>query len=288
MEVIVGKLAGFCAGVENAVDKSKEICINNKDKKVYCLGEIVHNREVVEELEKEGMITVDSIDEVPNDSTIIFRAHGVTKETYEKAKNKNLDVNDLTCIKVLDVHNKIDEQSKDAFVILIGDRKHPEIIGSVSFAKNGYYVVENEDDILDAYMEYEKTMIGKVKVFSQTTFKLAKFDELVEEINNNFVEADVDIYNTICLATSSRQAEMIKMAEELDNMIIIGGKNSANTKKLVDISKEKCKNVYHVQTVEDLKELNIDFSNIDKIGIMAGASTPKKSIDSIREYFEKI
>ena len=100
------------------------------------------------------------------------------------------------------------------------------------------------------------------------------------------MEANVEIFNTICMATSLRQTEMIKMAEELDNMIIIGGKNSANTKKLVDISKEKCANVYHVQTVEDLKE--IDLSGINKIGIMAGASTPKSSIEGIREYLENL
>lgn len=284
MEVIVGKLAGFCAGVQNAVVKAKEIC--EKYDSVYCLGEIVHNREVVTELENLGMKTVEDINEIPNDSVVIFRAHGVTKEIYEIAKSKNLNVIDLTCVKVLDVHNKIDKESENAFVILIGDKNHPEVIGSVSFAKNGYYVVSEESDILDAYVKYEKNMIGEVKVFAQTTFKLTKFDELVEEINNNFVEANVEIFNTICMATSLRQTEMIKIAEELDNMIIIGGKNSANTKKLVDISKEKCANVYHVQTVDDLKE--IDFSGVDKIGIMAGASTPKSSIEGVREYLENL
>ena len=284
MEVIVGKLAGFCAGVQNAVVKAKETC--EKYDNVYCLGEIVHNREVVTELENLGMKTVEDINEIPNDSVVIFRAHGVTKEIYEIAESKNLNVIDLTCVKVLDVHNKIDKESENAFVILIGDKNHPEVIGSVSFARNGYYVVSEESDILDAYVEYEKNMIGEVKVFAQTTFKLTKFDELVEEINSNFVEANVEVFNTICMATSLRQTEMIKMSEELDNMIIIGGKNSANTKKLVDISKEKCANVYHVQTVEDLKE--IDFSGITKIGIMAGASTPKSSIEGVREYLEKL
>ena len=284
MEVIVGKLAGFCARVNNAVTKSNEIC--DKNENVYCLGELVHNREVVSELELKGMKTVESLDKVPDNSTVIFRAHGVTKEIYEEAKNKNLNVYDLTCINVLNVHKSISKESEDAFIILIGDKKHPEVIGSVSFAKNGYWVVESEDDILDAYMEYEKNMIGQVKIFAQTTFKLSKFDELVEELTDNFAEAEVKVFNTICIATSSRQAEMIKMSEELDNMIIIGGKNSANTKKLVDISKEKCKNVYHVQTVDDLKD--IDFTGIDRIGIMAGASTPKTSIENIKVYLENL
>ena len=284
MEVIVGKLAGFCAGVNNAVQKSNEIC--NEYKNVYCLGELVHNREVVLELEEKGMRTIEDINEVPNDSIVIFRAHGVTKQIYERAKDKNLNIIDLTCVNVSNIHKGIDKESEDAFVILIGDKNHPEVIGSVSFARNGYYVVESEDDILDAYMEYEKYLNGKVKVFSQTTFKLSKFEELVKEIEDNFVETEVEIFNTICFATSSRQAEMIKMSKELDNMIIIGGKNSANTKKLVDISKENCKNVYHVQTVEDLKD--IDFTGLEKIGIMAGASTPKCSIDSVENYLNSL
>lgn len=284
MEVIVGKLAGFCAGVHRAVENSNKVVEENG--KVYCLGELVHNREVVNELESKGMVTIENIEEVEDNSIVIFRAHGVTKEIYEIAKNKKLNVIDLTCINVLEVHKKIEKESEDAFVILIGDKNHPEVIGSVSFAKNGYYVVQEESDILDAYMEYEKNYIGKVKIFAQTTFSLTKFDDLVKEINNNFVEAEVDVFNTICLATSSRQAEMIKMSKELDNMIIVGGKNSANTKKLVDISKENCKKVYHVQTIDDLKE--IDFSGVDRIGIMAGASTPKSSIEKIKEYLEKL
>ena len=284
MEVIVGKLAGFCAGVHRAVENSNKVVEENG--KVYCLGELVHNREVVNELESKGMVTIENIEEVEDNSIVIFRAHGVTKEIYEIAKNKKLNVIDLTCINVLEVHKKIEKESEDAFVILIGDKNHPEVIGSVSFAKNGYYVVQEESDILDAYMEYEKNYIGKVKIFAQTTFSLSKFDDLVKEINNNFVEAEVDVFNTICLATSSRQAEMIKMSKELDNMIIVGGKNSANTKKLVDISKENCKKVYHVQTIDDLKE--IDFSGVDRIGIMAGASTPKSSIEKIKEYLEKL
>ena len=286
MEVIVGKLAGFCGGVQRVVEGANKLTDENE--KIYCLGEIVHNKEVINSLESKGMVTIESLDEVEDGAKVIFRAHGVTKEVYEKAKSKNLEVYDLTCVNVINVHKKIEKESEDSFIILIGDKNHPEVIGSASFAKNGVYVVETEEDVLDAYMEYEKNMIGQVKIFAQTTFDLKKFEDLVFEINHNFAEAEVNVFNTICMATSSRQAEMIKMSKELDNMIIIGGKNSANTKKLVNISKENCENVYHVQTVDDLKELNIDYSKIDKIGIMAGASTPKDSIENIRIYLESL
>ena len=286
MEVIVGKLAGFCGGVQRVVEGANKLTDENE--KIYCLGEIVHNKEVISSLESKGMITIESLDEIEDGAKVIFRAHGVTKEVYEKAKAKNLDVYDLTCVNVINVHKQIEKESEDSFIILIGDKNHPEVIGSISFAKNGSYVVESEADVLDAYMEYEKNMIGSVKIFAQTTFDLKKFEDLVFEINHNFAEAEVNVFNTICMATSSRQAEMVKMSKDLNNMIIIGGKNSANTKKLVNISKENCENVYHVQTVEDLKELNIDYSKIDKIGIMAGASTPKDSIENIRIYLENM
>ena len=284
MEVVVGKLAGFCPGVESTINRAKKL-LEEKDK-IYCLGEIVHNNQVIESLENKGMITVDNIEDVPDNSILIFRAHGEPEYKYEIAKQKGLELHDLTCGNVIAIHKKVQKEKEDAFIIILGKKKHPEVLGTKGFAGENYYVVESEDDILDAYMEYEKNMIGQVKIFAQTTFKLSKFDELVEELTDNFAEAEVKVFNTICLATSSRQAEMIKMAEELDNMIIIGGKNSANTKKLVDISKENCKNVYHVQTVDDLKV--IDFSGVEKIGIMAGASTPKTSIENIRIYLENL
>lgn len=282
MEVVIGKLAGFCGGVENAVKIAKQEVLKNK---IYCFGELVHNKQVVEDLEKNGMETIDNLELVPNNSVVIFRAHGVRKEDYEKAKEKNLKIVDLTCGNVKLIHQKIEKRDKTDFIILIGEKNHPEVIGSKSFSEN-CFVVENEDDILDSYIEYENSGCEKIFVIAQTTFSSKKFDDLLEEINENFAETIVEFDKTICMATENRQAEMIKMSKEIDNMIIIGGKNSANTRKLVDIAKENCQNVYHIQTVEDLKEL--DLKNINKIGIAAGASTPKTSINEVKEYLEKI
>ena len=143
---------------------------------------------------------------------------------------------------------------------------------------------ENEDDILDCYMEYEKTNFGKVFVVSQTTFSSKKFDELADEIETNFCEAEVVIEKTICNSTENRQLEAIKMSKDCDVMLIVGGENSSNTRKLFEISRKNCEKVYYIQTLENLKE--IEFDSNDKIGIMAGASTPKYIIEDIKKYLE--
>ena len=181
---------------------------------------------------------------------------------------------------------KVKNARKDSFVIIIGDKSHAETIGTSGFAGANYYVVEEEADILDAYMEYEKTNLGKVYVCSQTTFSSKKFDELAQEIQHNFYEAEVIVDKTICNATELRQEECAKIAKEVDAMIIIGGKNSANTKKLVDISQEKLEKVFWIQTLDNLKEE--DFTGITRMGIMAGASTPSDIIVEVENYIKNL
>lgn len=212
MEIIVGKLAGFCFGVDNAVSGAMEKLKDNK--KIYCLGEIIHNEQVINGLESKGMITVNSLDEIPNGEKVIFRAHGEIVENYEKAKQKNLEVIDLTCPKVKAIHIKVERESKRAFIIIVGKRNHPEIIATKSFAGENCFVVETSDDILDSYMEYEKTNLGQVYVVSQTTFSSKKFDSIAEEVKLNFYEADVVVDKTICDATENRQNETRELARE--------------------------------------------------------------------------
>ena len=282
MEIIVGKNAGFCGGVEFAIKKAEELL---EDGKIYCLGEIVHNAQVVENLENKGMITVQTLEEIPDNSRVIFRAHGEPISTYKKAEAKCLQIEDLTCANVKVIHKKVEKEKEANFIIMVGMKNHPESIGTMGFAGPNSYLIETEDDILDAYMEYEKTLLGSVFVVAQTTFSSSKFDKLAEEIEKNFWEADVKIDKTICNSTENRQLEAIKMSRECDIMLIIGGKNSSNTRKLFEISSENCQNVHYVQTVQDTQ--NIDFSGHDKIGIMAGASTPKNIIEEIKQYLER-
>lgn len=284
MEVYIGKTSGFCLGVKIAIDKAKAATAEKK--KIYCLGEIVHNKQVVKSLEDNGMITIDNIEEVPDGEIVIFRAHGEAKKIYERAKEKNLQIIDTTCGKVKAIHEKVEREKESSFIIIIGKKNHPEIIGTKGFAGDNSFIIENEDDILDAYIEYEKTNLGKVFVVAQTTFSSKLFDEIVEQVQTNFIEADVIVDKTICDATEIRQAETSKMSKEFHYMFVIGGKNSSNTKELVKIAQTNCENVYNIETVEEIKNLKFDAN--EKAGIIAGASTPQESICNVKEYLEKV
>ena len=284
MEVVVGKLAGFCPGVESTINRAQKIL--EEKSPIYCLGEIVHNSQVIESLENKGMITVENIEDVPDGSVLIFRAHGEPEYKYDLTKQKNLELHDLTCGNVISIHKKVQKEKDDSFIIILGKKKHPEVLGTKGFAGENYYVVETEDDILDAYMEYEKTDLGRVYVVAQTTISSSYFDILAEEIEKNFIEAEVVIDKTICNATEIRQKETFEMSKKFSTMIIIGGKNSSNTKELAKIAESNCKNVYLIETINDIKD--IDFSGEKEIGIMAGASTPKDVINEVKNYLENL
>lgn len=283
MEVIVGNLAGFCDGVKYTVKTAEKIVSENKD--VYCLGELVHNRQVIERLEEQGMETITSISEAPMGSNVIIRAHGEPISTYEEAEKNNIKLFDLTCGKVRVVHKKI-EENKDSFVILLGSKKHAEIIASISYAKGKGLVVEKVEDIKEAYELYKKNNLNSVYVCAQTTYSTARFEEMVKLIKEEFKNEKIMIDNTICSATENRQKELKKMSKVFHKMIIIGGKNSSNTKELYNLASEKCKDVILIETVKDLENEEEFLKGNEKIGIMAGASTPKDIIEDVKNYLE--
>lgn len=283
MIIKVGKLSGFCGGVQKTVTEVKKVLIENE--KVYSLGEIVHNEKVISNLNKLGMITVYNIEEIPNNEIVIFRAHGEPKDVYTKALEKKLKIIDLTCIKIKKIREKITIANNDSFILIIGKKDHPETYGNKSFCLYSF-IIESDKDIDIAFKEYKKTKLNKVYILSQTTFSSNKFDYLVNLIKNKFKETIIKIDKTICHATEFRQKETKELALVSDKMIIIGGKKSSNTKELFIISKKYCNNSYLIQTATELK--NIKFGNEDKIGIMAGASTPKESINEVIEYLKKI
>lgn len=289
MEVVVGKLAGFCNGVRNAVEKTGEL-LENRDK-IYCLGELVHNKQLVDDLKKEGLIIVNDISEVPDNSEVIFRAHGVTKNIYQLAKEKNLTVYDYSCVRVIKLHEDVENMSnKGYYVFLFGDEEHPEVIGTKSFAKSEEItVLKDKEEIDNAINNFKNSNLNKLYICAQTTFSLKKFDEFVsiveEKLKKYNNDIDIKINKSICEATEIRQMETENLAKEVDFMVIIGGKNSSNTVKLYEISSKNCKDAIHIETKKELE--NIDFSKVSKVGVMAGASTPKKSIDEVIEYLNK-
>lgn len=287
MELIVGKTAGFCYGVRNAVDQTyKELKKN--DKNLYCLGELVHNEKIINDITEAGIITVDNIEEVPDNSNVIIRAHGVSLEVYKIAEQKKLKLIDLTCPKVSKVHELAKKLSEDEYyIILIAEKKHPETIGTIGFCGEKFSVIETKEEIDDKLESFKKSNLNKIAIIAQTTFSVEKFENIVKIIKEK-TNCEVEVKNTICNATSMRQAETEELSKKVDLMIIIGGKNSANTRRLYDISCKNCKDAILIQgkNDEDLKEKMKN--KYETIGIMAGASTPQESINEVVECISEI
>ena len=281
MKIIIGKTSGFCGGVLNAVSKTEQELEKEKGKTIYCLGELVHNKQVVEKLEKKGLKIIDNIEDA--NEKVIIRAHGVPKDVYEKANNQGIEIIDLTCPKVLKIHNTAEEYAKNGyFIVLVGVEEHPETIGTISFCGENSCLIRNKEDINVTLEKIVKSNIKKILILVQTTYSLQKFQEIVEEIQQKLnAEYEICIQNTICSATKLRQEETEKISKQVDAMIIVGGKNSSNTKKLHDIAKINCKNSFLVETVKDIDIEDMKHYKI--IGIMAGASTPNESVEEIKD-----
>ena len=283
MQIIIGKTAGFCFGVKNAVTKTEEEL--NKSHKAYCLGELVHNNQVTEELTSKGVKFIDNIEEAQN--SVIIRSHGVEKQIYQKAKELNLEVIDLTCPKVLNIHKIAEEYSNNGYYIfLVGKKEHPEMIGTVSFCGDNYFVIENEEKVLEAIKQFNNSNKENILVIAQTTFSLEKFNKISKKISENIEPKNLEIKNTICLATKQRQEETEEIAKKVNAMIIVGSKHSSNSTKLYELAGKYCKNVMFVETENELDTNRIKPEYI--VGVMAGASTPQKSIQKVVEKLEKI
>ena len=276
MEIIIGKNAGFCYGVQRAVDKAIE---ETKKGTVYCLGEIVHNQNVIDNLKNAGVCFINKLEESKGNT--IIRAHGVPKEVYDEAENKNINLIDLTCPSVLKIQNLAEEYSeKGYFIIIAGKYNHPEVIGIKSRAGKNYKIIDNKSEIPEILNEINSKK--KVLLISQTTHSSYKFDEIAQELKAKISkDVQLEIKKTICPSTETRQKETETIAKKVDMMIIIGDKRSSNTNKLYDIA---CKFCNDVVFISNETELNIDkIKKIKSVGIMAGASTPKEDIIKIKE-----
>lgn len=250
MEIVLGKTAGFCYGVRNAVQKAEEKL--KKHKNVSCLGELVHNGQVIRKLEKLGLKIVERVEDSNN--KVIIRAHGIAKEIYHKAKKLDIEIFDFTCPNVLKIHKIADEHaSKGYYIFLIGGKNHPESLGTISFCGKDSYLIETKEEIDEAIKAFKDSNIKKLLIIVQTTFSLEKFNSYVRQIKEK-IDDDVELQvkNTICNATKIRQEETCEISKKVQCMIIIGGKNSSNTKKLYDIARENCENTMIVETKDEL------------------------------------
>lgn len=281
MEITVAKSAGFCFGVQRAVDSVyKELKENSG--KIYTFGPIIHNGQVVEDLNKKGIEVIDTVEQLKeiNEGTVVIRSHGVAKEIYDILEQQKLKMVDATCPFVKKIHNIVlDESNNGKTIIIIGNDNHPEVEGIKGWV-NGEVIVINKEEQIEKLSLPEQT---KACIVSQTTFNHNKFKYLVEIIRKKGY--DITVVNTICNATHVRQVEAQKISSNVDGMIVIGGKNSSNTQKLYDICRNECENTFYVQTVKDL---NLhELKSLKSIGITAGASTPKNIIEEVRTECQK-
>lgn len=276
MEVVLAKSSGFCFGVKRAVDRVYEQLAENK--KIYTYGPIVHNDDVVADLEEKGVKVLNTKEELTEltEGSVVIRAHGVPKEIYEIMEQKNIECIDATCPFVKRIHKIVEKESAEGRrIIVIGNAKHPEVEGIRGWCKTPATVIESREEAL----QFNGSKDDKYCVVSQTTFNYKKFQELVEIIRKKGY--DIIVLNTICNATEERQTEARAIAKEAEAMIVIGGRSSSNTQKLFEICKMECENTYYIQTLDDLDLTKL--KSIDNVGITAGASTPNNIIEEVQK-----
>ena len=281
MEVTVAKSAGFCFGVKRAVDTVYRE-IESGEKPVYTFGPIIHNEQVVEDLENRGVQVILSEDELEGLSggTVVIRSHGVSRDVCEKIEARGMKIVDATCPFVKKIHRIVDEEGrKGRHVVIIGSADHPEVQGIMGWASGPVTVIHTSEEAEQFVPENGKP----ISIVAQTTFNYNKFKELVEILCKKRYDNSVlnmgDILNTICNATEERQKEAQNIAGEVDTMLVIGGRHSSNTQKLFEICKKECENTYYIQTSKDMDYHQIQ--SINNVGITAGASTPNNIIEEV-------
>ncbi len=281
MKVILAKSAGFCFGVQRAVDVVKKQ-IEEGNRPLYTYGPIIHNEEVVKEFEASGVkVMEEKCDGDYEPGTVIIRSHGVTKAVEECLKEKGHQVIDATCPFVKKIHRAVDEHSKNGeFIVIIGNPDHPEVRGIVGWINgDNYKVIPDEKTAKDFSVNSD----SDICIVSQTTFNHNKFQELVEIIKQKGYH--IIVLNTICDATNKRQVEAADIASNVDAMLVIGSKNSSNTQKLYEICKTRCNDTYYIQTADDFQPSGL--SSIESVGITAGASTPNNIIEEVQKKCQK-
>lgn len=278
MEITVAKTAGFCFGVKRAVEKVYDQIATGK-KPIYTYGPIIHNEEVVRDLEEKGVQVINSKEELEalKEGVVVIRSHGVGREIYELLERQGLELVDATCPFVKKIHKIVREQCEAGRrVIIVGNEHHPEVEGIKGWGNEYTLAVESLEEFENLALRPDE----KLCIVAQTTFNYNKFQELVEIFEKKGY--DISVVNTICNATEERQTEAKEIAAKVDAMIIIGGRHSSNTRKLYEICSRECADTYFIQTLDDL---HLDLpKSVRLVGITAGASTPNKIIEEVQNY----
>ena len=276
MNVILAKNSGFCSGVRRAVDTA----MGADGRDTYVLGEIIHNKEVIESIEKRGVKSVESLEEVPDGATVIFRSHGVPECYYGECARRGIKILDCTCEFVRKTQRIVSEQyALGKTIVIIGEAAHPEVKGLLGWCDNSAYVINSENAELPDFD-------GKdVIVVCQTTFSVEKFEKIIENIKKQR-EKTVAVFKTICYTTIGRQAEAEKIAAECDAVLVIGGLNSSNTNKLFEVASKKCANVFRLANADDFDYAKL--KNFSNVGIVSGASTPDAQTREVLLKMEEV
>ena len=269
MEVILAEKAGFCFGVQRAINTAYKAAGKGK---VYCLGPLIHNPQEVARLTEAGVETVEDLSSLKAGDSLIIRSHGVPPTILARAREQGLNVIDLTCPFVAKAQQHAEGLKKEGYqVVVIGEKKHPEVQGIMGYGGDNAVVLETPADIEQVTFE------GRLGVVAQTTQSYGNFSEIVLRLLR--LSKELKVFNTICSSTKERQDATRILASRVDVMIVVGGRNSANTSRLVSLCRESGKPTYHVEVVDEIRSEWLKGAN--RVGLTAGASTPGWVIDAV-------
>lgn len=273
MEIIVARHSGFCFGVDKAVKTAFHV---ECDGRVFTLGELIHNAQVIEALEEKGIQAIDNMDELRENDCVIIRAHGVGRDVYEKLQERKVRILDATCPYVKRIHEIVRKHQAEGYkIVIVGDPHHPEVIGINGWCDGKALIISDEQEAENLGCSDER-----ICTVAQTTFRRSKYDAIFETLKKKFAFAIK--FDTICNATVQRQSEAAQLSKVADAMVVIGGKNSSNTQKLYEICRQNCPQTYLVENASELPSLK----NIKTVGITAGASTPEWVIKEVIFHME--
>lgn len=281
-KIILAKSAGFCFGVNRAIEIVNKLVDENKS--VCTLGPIIHNMQVVEELKEKGAVSIDSIDEAKQEDTVVIRSHGVSQSVMDSIKEKKLSFVDATCPFVAKIHKIVKEAKEDEIVIIAGDKLHPEVQGIMGHCNAKCYTFKNLEELSEIFKIIPPEKNNLIKVVAQTTFDLKEWEKSIKSLKNVYTNAK--IFDTICNATTLRQKEAADISKSVDMMFVVGDKHSSNSFKLYSICSSNCKNTFFIETAEELPVKEI--SKADSIGVTAGASTPARIIKEVLDKMSEV
>jgi len=282
VEIVLAETAGFCMGVDLALRRLDKLVAAGEGRPIYILGPIIHNPQVLKKYAEQGVILAETPDEIPGGSFVVIRAHGITKQVEAELRARDVMIKDATCPRVKKAQLLIDSNTEEGRELLLyGEADHPEVAGLVSYAGHGYFVFGSEEELDEYSLSGDKSYV----LAAQTTQDRVLFDKMADRLTND-AELDVIVLKTICDATKLRQKEAHELASEVDFMVVVGGYNSGNTRRLAQVVTDRGTPCKHVEILDDL---SLDgLSQYNKIGVTAGASTPRHLIDEVLDALEKI